>query len=97
MYNKAFTNGELAAAHNMALIFKTKNDPTNMLKWFKICIDHQDGDAAYELAVCYEYGICVDQDLKKAKHFYNFAISSTSTTEFSDDLAHKSIQRINTQ
>jgi TPR repeat protein len=86
-YKRAWRSRDLAAAQNIAIIYREAGKPRLMSQWFKRAASAGDGDALVEMARCYLDGIGVRKDIAAAKRALEAAIISENITEYSQEIA----------
>lgn len=80
-YKKAYRCGYLAAASNIAILYREQGNRRLMFQWFKRSVALGDGDSEVELANLYMTGTGVRKSLSKATDLLRRATVSPFITE----------------
>ncbi len=65
-YRKAFESGDVAAATNIAILFRERGNPRRMCHWLRRGVLRGDGDALVDLARCHLGGTGVPKSTSRA-------------------------------
>jgi TPR repeat protein len=82
-YQKAWQRNEIAAATNIAILYKERKDYTNALQWLEKASASADDDAKLILARFYLQGLGVNKDATKTKTLLTAVKNSTTACEAS--------------
>jgi TPR repeat protein len=90
-YERAWNNGELSAANNLAIVYKNKKHYSEAEHWFKEAICAGDGDANLELA---KMLISLGREYKEVRSYLTATIESIYVTEGSIEEAQTLLKSI---
>lgn len=91
---KAYRQGDLAAASNIATVYRDAGDGQRMVWWYKRAATLGDTAALFEIAKHYQNGECIRKDLDKAKMFLQRVFNHKYATKEDKANARKLLSKL---
>jgi TPR repeat protein len=96
-YYQAYRQGDPSAANNIATIHRDCGRIGRMIWWFRRAVRMGDPEPLLEIGECYETGIGLVRNLKKAQDCYHRILNSDRVSEFYRDQARKRLSKLQKQ
>jgi len=93
-YSRAYRQGEVGAANNIAILHRENRDLNKMIWWFRRAIALGDHDAWWDIGKCYETGAGLPKSPRKAALCYRRILASEHVTEFTWERAKRRLAKL---